>query len=812
MGAPPIPSQPASTGPSKGTIWYEDFEDEWPSGPFPPAGWGNHILGDTLNNWFPNGGTGAIAIDSLCYLHIDDDVTTGCDDWLVTDTITVPTSKAFLVLLDFQQFGAYPSYYIYHGVWASTGSNDPNDGQFSEVMEIGPGTHGAWTASPTVDLTAYAGQKIFLAFVYQGDYADWWGIDNIDVHTETNAPMTLDHDPRGDTDDTTPTITATVIDADGVDTVMVWYDTGAKAFVSLPMTLTGVLADEYSADLPIGGLGTVDYYIEAIDDLGVGMTTDISAFDICVFEGYEQAYDDGTVENAYTWGGEVRWAVRFSPLVYPCTLTTAEAGIFHGWPDDPHDKLVFEIYDDDGAGGFPGSLLYGPDSTGSIGNVIGDPAPFKYNLHWATCCLKEEVIITEGDFYVSVATNLFGSEGIECDVNTPNTRSYVFDPNTLTWVFDPVEYDLSFVIRCRYFPIPAMGDLDGTVSEAKGPIEGAVVTVTGPKAEFVDITDINGYYLFEDLIEGNYDIHVCYPGYYPDSFFDVFVAGGATTTQNSALVPCADDCMLCEGFEGPFPPCYWAVYQLDASSHDWQQSSPAHTDSWAAWVIYDYTFTNDTWLVTPQLSIPSGHTALLDFYQYGQYQSYYGYHGIWVSEGSGVPATDFVELEETGPATNDTWTYYSANLDAYAGKDIYVAFRYTGFDADNWAIDDVGVCSTPVSVELASFTANAGDRAVSLNWETRSEVNNLGFQIYRSVEDAEFELIDAEMIPGAGNSEDAHSYTYVDRGLSNDVTYYYKIATVDFGGNVDMSDMVVSATPTQVLPTTFALSQNYPNP
>jgi hypothetical protein len=68
------------------------------------------------------------------------------------------------------------------------------------------------------------------------------------------------------------------------------------------------------------------------------------------------------------------------------------------------------------------------------------------------------------------------------------------------------------------------------------------------------------------------------------------------------------------------------------------------------------------------------------------------------------------------------------------------------------------------------------------------------------------------MIPGAGTSEDAHAYAYMDRGLPNGTTYFYKIAAVDFGGDVRMHDIVVSATPTARLPTTFALSQNYPNP
>ena len=117
-----------------------------------------------------------------------------------------------------------------------------------------------------------------------------------------------------------------------------------------------------------------------------------------------------------------------------------------------------------------------------------------------------------------------------------------------------------------------------------------------------------------------------------------------------------------------------------------------------------------------------------------------------------------------------------------------------------------------VPVELASFTATSGDQMVRLSWETRSERNNLGFDIYRQVEDGQFLRVNFERIPGAGNSEDVHAYVYVDRGLTNGTTYYYKIADLDFDGHIRMHDMVISATPLAMLPKAFALSQNYPNP
>jgi hypothetical protein len=130
-----------------------------------------------------------------------------------------------------------------------------------------------------------------------------------------------------------------------------------------------------------------------------------------------------------------------------------------------------------------------------------------------------------------------------------------------------------------------------------------------------------------------------------------------------------------------------------------------------------------------------------------------------------------------------------------------------------WYFDDVIIWGDPpLPVELTSLMAAAGDGMVTLNWETESERNNQGFEIYRRVEGEDFVRINAERVPGAGNTAAVHTYTYVDRDLINGVAYYYKLADVDFDGNVYMHDVVVSAIPTSILPKTFALSQNYPNP
>ncbi|TVL97046.1 MAG: hypothetical protein CV082_05170 [Candidatus Brocadia sp. BL1] len=84
------------------------------------------------------------------------------------------------------------------------------------------------------------------------------------------------------------------------------------------------------------------------------------------------------------------------------------------------------------------------------------------------------------------------------------------------------------------------------------------------------------------------------------------------------------------------------------------------------------------------------------------------------------------------------------------------------------------------AVELASFTAvSAGGGKVSLHWETATEVDNAGFNIYRSkFPDGTYKKINNGLIPAPGNATTGATYSFEDtpgRG-----TFYYKLEDVDF--------------------------------
>jgi hypothetical protein len=87
------------------------------------------------------------------------------------------------------------------------------------------------------------------------------------------------------------------------------------------------------------------------------------------------------------------------------------------------------------------------------------------------------------------------------------------------------------------------------------------------------------------------------------------------------------------------------------------------------------------------------------------------------------------------------------------------------------------------------------DASALLEWETGSEINNLGFHLYRSAsEKGPFSKITQNPIPGLGSSPQGARYRHTDTGLTNGVTYYYKLEDIETTGRTEMHGPV-SATP-----------------
>ena len=133
----------------------------------------------------------------------------------------------------------------------------------------------------------------------------------------------------------------------------------------------------------------------------------------------------------------------------------------------------------------------------------------------------------------------------------------------------------------------------------------------------------------------------------------------------------------------------------------------------------------------------------------------------------------------------------------------------TSFSSDGWGWS-AGIGDTIykihkddliVPVELTSFSTNTTGNEIELRWQTATETNNKGFEIYRNGKRISF-------VDGKGTTTEKQNYFFIDKGLSAGV-YKYRLIQIDFDGT---QKIVGETTVNLILSKQFNLEQNYPNP
>jgi len=116
-----------------------------------------------------------------------------------------------------------------------------------------------------------------------------------------------------------------------------------------------------------------------------------------------------------------------------------------------------------------------------------------------------------------------------------------------------------------------------------------------------------------------------------------------------------------------------------------------------------------------------------------------------------------------------------------------------------------------IPVELTSFTANANEGKVILNWQTASEINNLGFEVQR-FKDSKIEglkdWISIGFVNGKGTTSEVSNYNFTDEPTESGL-YSYRLNQIDLDGSFEYSNEIDV---NFIIANDFRISQNYPNP
>jgi len=80
---------------------------------------------------------------------------------------------------------------------------------------------------------------------------------------------------------------------------------------------------------------------------------------------------------------------------------------------------------------------------------------------------------------------------------------------------------------------------------------------------------------------------------------------------------------------------------------------------------------------------------------------------------------------------------------------------------------------------MSEIKATPGDSEINLRWTTESEIDNAGFNIWRT---EGFKKVNERMIPADGSPTDGAEYDFVDNWVINGKRYFYLLEDVDLAG------------------------------
>ena len=153
--------------------------------------------------------------------------------------------------------------------------------------------------------------------------------------------------------------------------------------------------------------------------------------------------------------------------------------------------------------------------------------------------------------------------------------------------------------------------------------------------------------------------------------------------------------------------------------------------------------------------------------------------------------------------SSSTWNaYLTSNANAVNGNIASVGALtsfgdFTGTDVTN-----------ALPVTLVDFSGSLVHSDVVLTWTTSTEINNLGFNVEKSIDEKTFAIID--FVKSMGNGYHTQQYRFVDKGAfetTNQPVIFYRLKQIDVNGKVSYSPIVNVNNLNVTSHTTF-----YPNP
>lgn len=204
--------------------------------------------------------------------------------------------------------------------------------------------------------------------------------------------------------------------------------------------------------------------------------------------------------------------------------------------------------------------------------------------------------------------------------------------------------------------------------------------------------------------------------------------GSASTNVN--IIECSLQTLPFRcGFESNENTECWTFFDADGDGYGWDldywNGSNYHHNGTgvagsASFINQVGVLTPDNWMITPQIQVPA-EGATLNWYVGGVDASYFSEHYTVLVSTTGTNTTDFTNMVFDGNVANVNFTLKSLDISAFAGQNIYIAFRHCNSTDVYWMlVDDIEV----IAGQHAGIS-NATDATVQLYPNPTSNVLNI---------------------------------------------------------------------------------------
>ncbi|MES2560508.1 MAG: choice-of-anchor V domain-containing protein [Bacteroidota bacterium] len=145
----------------------------------------------------------------------------------------------------------------------------------------------------------------------------------------------------------------------------------------------------------------------------------------------------------------------------------------------------------------------------------------------------------------------------------------------------------------------------------------------------------------------------------------------------------------------------------------------------------------------------------------------------------------------SAPTATKTWTFNYTTPATMGGINFYLAVNSTNSDGTNSG-DRIYVkvfSSNVLPVKWMSYGVKAEGDVNTIEWTTACEIDNAHFEIERSEDATQWEVIGK--VKSKGNSNSPTEYLYTDRSVSS-ANLFYRIKQVDFNGAFEYSKVLTA--------------------